>query len=116
MSTVQEFDTGLGEADIDPERPRALETPFGTMALFSVAGEVLCVQAFCPHLEGPLFQGTVSGDTVTCPWHRWRYDLRTGERIYPHRVVDPDGCTIERLEVAWSERRTILLRKRGETQ
>ena len=32
MSTVQEFDTGLGEADIDPERPRALETPFGTMA------------------------------------------------------------------------------------
>lgn len=74
-----EFDTGL-RADVDLERPLPLSTPWGTMALFRVDGEVVCIQAFCPHLEGPLFQGSVAAGEVTCPWHLWRFDLRTGRR------------------------------------
>jgi len=111
MSTPLEFDTGLALRDLDPERPRAVETPWGTMGLFCVGDEVLCAQAFCPHLQGPLFQGTLSGATVTCPWHRWRFDLRTGERLHPPRAEAPYGCSIERCEVAWSEGRTIVLRR-----
>ena len=75
------FDTGLRPGDLDPERPQPLESPWGTLALYRVGDEFLAAQAFCPHLEGPLFQGTLSGPTVTCPWHQWRYDLRTGERV-----------------------------------
>ena len=76
-----EFDTGLEPAAIDPERPRAVETPWGVQALYKVGAEILSTQAFCPHLGGPLFQGTLSGATITCPWHQWRYDLRSGERV-----------------------------------
>ena len=116
MSTPAEFDTGLAEADLDPERPHAIETPWGMMGVYTISkggvNEVLCSQAFCPHLEGPLFQGTLSGATVTCPWHRWRFDLRTGERLHPPREEVPDGCSIDCYEVTWSERRTIVLRRR----
>jgi len=77
---VDSFDTGLRESDLDLARPAPLETPWGSFALYVVAGEVRAVQSFCPHLEGPLFQGTQSGETITCPWHLWRFSLISGAR------------------------------------
>ncbi len=32
----------------------------------------------CPHKGGPLCDGIVSGATVVCPLHGWRFDLDTG--------------------------------------
>jgi nitrite reductase/ring-hydroxylating ferredoxin subunit len=84
-ASPHEFDTGLEPGAIDPQRPRAVETPWGVQALYRIGGEVLSSQAFCPHLGGPLFQGTLSGATVTCPWHQWRFDLRSGARVDPAR-------------------------------
>jgi nitrite reductase/ring-hydroxylating ferredoxin subunit len=81
-----EFDTGLRREDLDPERPCPIETPWGSFAIYLVAGEILAAQSFCPHLEGPLFQGTLAGDTIVCPWHQWRFSLRTGARL------DLGGC------------------------
>ena len=49
-------------------------------ALHLVDDEVVCVQAFCPHMEGPLFEGTRSGSKLVCPWHEWMYDLSSCER------------------------------------
>ena len=41
----------------------------------------------CPHKAGPLSQGIVHGDTVTCPLHSWKIQLEDGQ------VVPPDvGC------------------------
>jgi nitrite reductase (NADH) small subunit/3-phenylpropionate/trans-cinnamate dioxygenase ferredoxin subunit len=82
MSTSDaSFDTGLRPEELDPARPRPVETPWGSIALYSCKRGLLASQSFCPHLQGPLFQGTVSGEEVTCPWHQWRFSLRTGERI-----------------------------------
>ena len=77
----ERYDTGIRVAEIDRERPPSIETPWGPFALFALDDDVYAVQSFCPHLEGPLFQGTVSGDSITCPWHQWRFSLRTGERL-----------------------------------
>lgn len=74
------FDSGLRVADLDPERPRPVETPWGSIALYLIDGEVLASDSFCPHMLGPLFQGTIAYGQVTCPWHGWRFDLRTGQR------------------------------------
>lgn len=33
----------------------------------------------CPHKAGPLSQGIVHGDCVTCPLHNWVISLESGE-------------------------------------
>jgi nitrite reductase/ring-hydroxylating ferredoxin subunit len=42
-------------------------------------GELCAIAATCSHLGGPLDEGEREGDTIICPWHRSRFDLRTGE-------------------------------------
>ena len=37
----------------------------------------------CPHKGGPLSQGIVSGDTVTCPLHGWNIALGSGQACAP---------------------------------
>lgn len=68
-------------SSLDPERATPVETPWGKYALHLVDDEVICVQAFCPHMEGPLFEGTRSGARLVCPWHGWMFDLSTCERV-----------------------------------
>jgi nitrite reductase/ring-hydroxylating ferredoxin subunit len=48
-------------------------------ALFNVDGEISVIDGICPHQGGPLAEGDVEGTTVTCPWHGWQFDVRTGK-------------------------------------
>jgi nitrite reductase (NADH) small subunit len=41
----------------------------------------------CPHKAGPLSQGIVHGNVVTCPLHSWNISLKTGEAL-----GDDKGC------------------------
>ena len=108
-----EFDTDI-EAGVDLVRPMPLETPWGVMALFRVEREIVCVQAFCPHLEGPLFQGSVAAGEVTCPWHLWRFDLRSGARTdwkNPRHGPDARGLLVSAVRVG-PRGRLVLSRPR----
>lgn len=68
------------EADIPVQGARVVRTLFGDIAVFRTAsGEILAIDDRCPHRGGPLSQGIVHGDTVTCPLHNWVLSLRTGE-------------------------------------
>lgn len=50
-----------------------------TIAVFRTgADEVFAVEDKCPHAGGPLSQGIVHGDCVTCPLHNWVISLRDG--------------------------------------
>ena len=33
----------------------------------------------CPHARGPLAEGKLHGSVIVCPWHFFRFDLRTGK-------------------------------------
>jgi nitrite reductase (NADH) small subunit len=37
----------------------------------------------CPHRKGPLSEGIVSGNIVTCPLHNWGIALADGEAVAP---------------------------------
>lgn len=52
-----------------------------TLAIANVNGQFVAIDNTCLHRGGPLGQGTLSGKTVTCPWHGWQYDMTTGKLI-----------------------------------
>ena len=61
----------------------------GRIAVFrSASDEVFAVLDKCPHKAGPLSQGIVHGNTVTCPLHSWNISLENGEAQAPDV-----GCT-----------------------
>jgi nitrite reductase/ring-hydroxylating ferredoxin subunit len=51
------------------------------IAVFDVDGTVRAVDNTCRHVGNPIDDGAVKDGCVTCPWHGWRYDLRTGEHL-----------------------------------
>jgi nitrite reductase (NADH) small subunit len=49
------------------------------IALFNAGGRIYATGNMCPHRGGPLGAGSLEGCLVTCPWHAWSFDIRTGQ-------------------------------------
>jgi|SRR5215469_18925918 len=67
-------------------------------AVFDVEGVLEVTDARCPHNGGPLARGVIRDGVVTCPWHWYCFELRSGRcltasgyqlRKYP--VISCDG-------------------------
>jgi nitrite reductase (NADH) small subunit len=56
------------------------------IALAHVDGAFYATQAACIHLQGPLGQGRLVDSVLTCPWHGWQYDVRTGENEFDRAI------------------------------
>ncbi len=71
----------IGHIDDVPLRgARLVKTPMGCIAVFRTGeAEVFAASNSCPHKGGPLSEGIVHGQSVTCPLHNWVFDLNTGE-------------------------------------
>jgi len=66
--------------DIPVLGARRVATPDGEISVFrNKSDEIFALENQCPHKGGPLSEGIVHGDTVTCPLHNWVISLRTGE-------------------------------------
>jgi nitrite reductase (NADH) small subunit/3-phenylpropionate/trans-cinnamate dioxygenase ferredoxin subunit len=68
--------------DVPPGTARAVKAGNRELALFNVDGEFYATQGQCLHLKGPLGDGELEGPVVTCPWHGYQYDVRTGENEF----------------------------------
>lgn len=55
------------------------------IAICNIEGTFHAMSGTCPHQGGPLGQGMVNGNSVTCPWHAWDFDCRTGENDFDSR-------------------------------
>jgi nitrite reductase/ring-hydroxylating ferredoxin subunit len=69
---------------------RRQEVVDGTLAAeplgLAVDGRTLMVSGTCPHRGGPL-SVCVDGDgCITCPWHGYRFDARTGAGVGGHAL------------------------------
>ena len=53
----------------------------------TMRNEFFAIVNKCPHKQGPLSQGIVHGDVVTCPLHNWNISLRSGKAL-----GDDEGC------------------------
>jgi nitrite reductase/ring-hydroxylating ferredoxin subunit len=43
-----------------------------------IGGRVYAIANTCSHAGGPLNEGSLDGDVVTCPWHGSRFCVRDG--------------------------------------
>jgi nitrite reductase (NADH) small subunit len=77
--------------DIPRLGARVLQRPGDTrghVALFRTGDDrVFALADRCPHKGGPLSEGIVHGDRVTCPLHNWTIALNSGDAIAPDQ-----GC------------------------
>ncbi|MCE6968442.1 MULTISPECIES: nitrite reductase small subunit NirD [Rhodobacterales] len=66
--------------DIPAQGARVVRTSEGCVAVFRTADDrVFALEDRCAHRGGPLSEGLVHGDRVTCPLHGWVFDMNTGE-------------------------------------
>jgi nitrite reductase/ring-hydroxylating ferredoxin subunit len=78
---------------VPPGKARAFNVGRYEIALFNVDGNYYALENACPHQGGPIAEGWVENLTVTCPWHAWCFDLRTGS------LTMGDFALIPRFEV-----------------
>ncbi len=65
-------------ADIPPGQAKAFVVGDREIGVFNVDGTFYAIENTCPHQGGPLADGWIEGCVVTCPWHSWSFDVRTG--------------------------------------
>lgn len=75
------------------------------IAVFELDGEFYALANYCVHQGGPLCEGSVSGtvtttddfeleyardgEIVSCPWHGWEFDIKTGEHLSQTGYMTP---------------------------
>jgi len=79
---------------------RAVQLAGREIAIFNLGDRFLATDNRCPHQNGPLCDGIITGSSVVCPLHAWKINLADGcvtrpasaqERsveTYPVRVED----------------------------
>ncbi|MBR9862197.1 MAG: nitrite reductase small subunit NirD [Rhodobacteraceae bacterium] len=73
------IDVGAIE-DIPLRGARKIKTALGCVAIFRTGlQEVFAASNLCPHKGGPLSEGIIHGQSVTCPLHNWVFDLNSGQ-------------------------------------
>jgi nitrite reductase (NADH) small subunit len=84
---VREF-RPVGRVDEFVSRQGKMVTVDGRhVALFRLGDEFFAIDNLCLHKAGPLCEGQIdSKDVVTCPWHGWSYDIRSGALVQDPRV------------------------------
>ena len=65
-------------SEIEPGESKVVKLRDDSVAIFNTNGQFYAIDNTCPHQGGPLGEGKVDGEVVTCPWHEWKYNLKTG--------------------------------------
>ena len=83
---MPEFVTGGRVGDFVPGRGRMVVVNGRHIALFRLDDGFFAIDNLCLHQAGPLCEGDIEGGVVTCPWHGWSYQIRSGTLVQDPRV------------------------------
>lgn len=81
-------------AEIPPGTIREFQVDGRAIALANVGGRFYAINNTCLHRGGPIGQGPLQGNVVTCPWHGWQYDVTTG-KVNQNPAVGVDCYPVE---------------------
>ena len=83
-------------SEIPAGRGKVVEAGGKAVAVFNCDGTFYAIDNTCVHQGGPLGEGSLSGTTVTCPWHAWEYDVTSGEcQLDPTAKVERFDVKVE---------------------
>lgn len=75
-------------AEIPDGEIRGFELNGKPVAIANQGGKFYALDGTCPHRGGPLGEGTLEGNLVTCPWHGWQFEVATGKNA----IVGPSAA------------------------
>ena len=73
-----EFVRVAGTGDVKAGAGIVAEVNNQQIAVFNIDGTFYAIDNVCVHRGGPLGEGDVEGSVVSCPWHGWQFDVKTG--------------------------------------
>ena len=76
--------------ELEPGKGMVVNVGGTAVALFNVEGTFHAIDNTCLHRQGPLGEGELEENIVTCPWHGWQYDVATGKN-----VMNEDICVVK---------------------
>jgi nitrite reductase (NADH) small subunit len=76
-------------SELTPGQGKTVVANGREIALFNVGGTFHAIANACCHRGGPLGEGELEGTAVTCPWHGWQFDVRTGATLRDSEVGVP---------------------------
>ena len=73
--------------EIGPGQKKLVQAGNAELLVCNAFGSYYAISPICPHEDGPLQEGSLVGETVTCPVHGYDFSVRTGECEF-----DPELC------------------------
>ncbi len=70
-------------SELAPGEGKTVEVEGQNIALFNVDGTFNAIDNTCTHVGGPLGEGDIDGEIVTCPWHGAGFNVKTGAVTNP---------------------------------
>jgi nitrite reductase/ring-hydroxylating ferredoxin subunit/ferredoxin-thioredoxin reductase catalytic subunit len=80
--------------DLAPGQVRHVKVGTVDLALVRVRDDFYALSNVCRHAYAPLADGLLDGHELVCPWHGWRYDVRTGRTDHPDADVRTYEVTV----------------------
>jgi len=101
IKTVSEFESVGKVVDFETGRGKAVPVDGRMVAVFRQEdGTWHAIDDLCPHMGASLAEGYVEGNSVTCPWHAWRFCVVDGTwEDNPRVKVDSFEVKVEGDEV-----------------
>lgn len=66
-------------SDIDEDELIQVELDGEPVCLAKANGVICAFTDNCTHVGGPLSEGELNGDVLTCPWHAAQFNVYTGK-------------------------------------
>ena len=77
-------------SELDPGDRKHIELKGKEITILNVDGSLYAVENFCPHMGGPVGNGPLQRDEdrdiIMCPFHEWRFDLDSGNVVFPSKM------------------------------
>lgn len=79
MPSASEYQKVANKKDLKEGGLLKVEPEGAPIVLAMVGGKIYAIDAVCTHEGGPLEEGELEGNNLTCPWHNAVFDVRNGK-------------------------------------